>query len=156
MPNVPFMIAHGCYYAALGLWIGMMAMLAAGTRTAFDILPEKAMAGNLAGAWLSKYYRMGVVCAAVAAIGATLRSVMAEQGLWQGPPSPQQRIAAMRYGLISLMILNHLYAGWVLDPEVKRLKSIPEAREAFQSLHRREVLLLALNLLCGLAVIFLS
>ncbi len=156
MPNVPFMILWGCYYASLGLWIGMIAMLATGARVAFTVLPEKTLAGDLVGAWLAKYYPMGAACAAVAAIGSWLRSSHYELSLWQGPWTPQKTIAAARYALLALMILNHLYAGWRLDPEVKRLKALPEARERFAALHRREVLLLGINLLCGLAVIFLS
>ena len=160
MPNIPFMIAHGCYYAALGLWTGMMAMLAVGTRVAFGVLPEKEMAGTLAGAWLAKYYRMGVVCAIVAGIGAALRYLMVEQSLWQDldatPWTPQRWIALSRYLLLFFMVLTHVYAGWILDPQVRRLKAIPEAREAFAALHAREVVLLGVNLVAGLLVIFLS
>ena len=156
MPNVPFMILWGCYYASLGLWIGMIAMLAVGARVAFASLPEKGMAGDLVGAWLAKYYRMGALCAAVAAIGSYLRSTHYELSLWQGPWIPQKTIAAARYLLLSLMILTHLYAGWRLNPEVRRLRGIPEAREAFQALHAREVALLGVALAAGIAVIFLS
>ena len=135
----------------------MMAMLAVGTRTAFAVLPDKETAGTLAGAWLARYYRMGMLCAAAAGIGAWLRFRMAEQSLWQDPTwTPQRWIALSRYLLLALMILTHAYAGWILDPEVKRLKAIPEAREAFRALHAREVILLGVNLLAGLAVIFLS
>ncbi|GEM_PF-5275506 len=160
MPNLPFMIAHGCYYAALGLWIGMMAMLAVGARVAFDTLPEKRAAGDLVGTWLAKYYRMGALFAVVAAVGAILRFSMAEQSLWKDvaltPWTPQRWIAFTRYLLLGFMIMIHLYAGWSLDPEVKRLKAIPEAAEVFRALHAREVLLLGANLLAGIVVIFLS
>ena len=157
MPNVAYMVLHGVYYTSLGAWVGMMLMIAAGAPSVFRILPDRAQAGDVIGAWLRVYYRAALAMGVLAAVAAVLRARVMEPTLWQGPWIPAKAIAAVRYALIALMVLNLLYAGWSVDPEVHRLRSgLPVTREAFDVLHRRSVSLMKANLLSGVGVIFLS
>ena len=157
MPNVPFMLLHGLYYTSLGAWVGMMLMIAAGAPSVFRILPDRAQAGDVIGGWLKVYYRAALALGILAAVAAVFRARVMEPTLWQGPWIPAKVIASVRYALLALMVLNVLYAGWSVDPEVHRLRAeLPASREAFDALHRRSVSLMKANLLAGVAVIFLS
>ena len=159
MENVLAMLVRGGYYAALGVWVGCMVMISAGAPAIFRTIPAKSQAGDVVGAWLKVYYRIGLACAAAAWFCTLYRYWNWEIAMWHGPWGFAKAVGACRIGLLSQMILNHLYAGWGLDPEIHRVRALPEAdpaRAAFGPLHRRSVKLLGANLFAGLAVIFLS
>ena len=155
--NVLPMLVRGAYYLGLGAWVGSMLMIVAGAPVPFRTLPSRSQAGDVVGGWLKAYYRMGLACAAVAAAATLFRATQWEGGLWKGSWGIEKAVGAVRLSLLALMILNHLYAGWSVDPEVHALKAAGDpARPAFEALHRRSVRLLGANLVSGIAVIFLS
>jgi hypothetical protein len=166
MDNVIPMIVRGTYYGALGVWMGMMVMISLGAPVVFRAVPDRSQAGDVVGGWLGVYYKAALVCAVLVAIASVYRMLNWERGLWQGGWCFAKAVAAARTALLALMILNLLYAGWHLDPEIHHIRaSFPDlaalpasdpAKAAFDLLHRRSVTLMGLNLLAGAGVIFLS
>lgn len=141
MPNIPYILVHTLYYAAVGTWLGGMVLLAAAARGQPGV-----------GHWIRAQDRLGLACGIAAALAALARARMVETALWAGAWTPQKRIAAVRLGLLALMILLQLYAGWSLHPEVDRLRGQP----GFEGLHLRSVLLMVALMFAAVLVMALS
>ncbi len=164
--NIVPMLVRGTYYGALGVWMGMMVMLSIGAPVVFRVIPDRRQAGDVVGGWLGVYYKAALVCAVLVALASAYRMLNWERGLWQGGWHFAKVVAVARTALLALMILNLLYAGWGLDPEIHRIRvsapdlmSLPAgapARAVFDALHHRAVTLMGLNLAAGAGVVFLS
>ena len=166
MDNVVPMLVRGTYYGALGVWMGMMVMIVLGAPVIFRTVCERRQAGDVVAGWLGVYYKAALVCAVLVAAALAWRMLNWERGLWQGGWGFAKGVALARTVLLALMILNLLYAGWSLDPEIHRIRaSVPDllalppsepVRMAFDALHHRSVTLMGANLLAGVLVVFLS
>ncbi len=164
--NIVPMLVRGTYYGALGIWMGMMVMISLGAPVAFRVVADRRQAGAVVGGWLGGYYKAALACAVLAALASVYRMLNYERVLWQGEWHFDKVVAAARTALLALMVLNLVYAGWWVDPEIHRIRvEVPDllarsaddsARVAFDILHHRSVMLMGMNLLTGAGVIFLS
>ncbi len=139
---------------ALVIWIGGGVFFSFFTLPAlFSVLPRD-MAGRVTSTIFPRYYLMGGVCGVVALLTCLLQWLHAP--VWDRP-----RLVEMV--LLILMLVMTLYAGLGILPETSslrpQLRSADDspgghsARQRFDVLHRRSVILNGLVLLCGIGAL---
>ncbi len=139
---------------ALVVWIGGVVFFSFFTAPAlFSALPRD-MAGRVTSTLFPRYYLMGGVCGVVALLTCLLQWLRA-------PVRDRQGLVEMV--LLILMLVMTLYAGLGILPETSSLRPQlrgadgspggDSARQRFDVLHRRSVILNGLVLLCGIGAI---
>ena len=125
---------------ALSLWVGTIAFFSAVVAPTILAEMDREAAGKLLAAVFPRYYRAGVVCG-VAALLAVLLLFLFESG--------SRGLRFLQTILVLVMLSSTLYAGWMLQPKIHRLKderasaATPAARadaqKRFETLHTRSV-----------------
>ncbi len=120
---------------ALAVWIGTMVFHSLVVMPHIFRTLEREMAATLAQLLFPPYYSLGVACAVTAACACTYLAVR-DGGLWRTASA-----------LSMVILVAQIYAAWRLQPEIARLRSVPEAHARFEALHRRAVAVNGLVLL---------
>ncbi len=139
---------------ALVVWIGGIVFFSFFTAPAlFSVLPRE-MAGRVTSTLLPRYYLMGGVCGVVALLTCLLP--------WRRAPV-LDRQGLVEMVLLILMLVMTLYAGLAILPETSLLRPQlrgadgspggDSARQRFDVLHRRSVILNGLVLLGGIGAL---
>lgn len=124
---------------ALSLWVGTIAFFSAVVAPTILAEMDRTAAGNLLAAVFPRYYRAGVVCG-VAALLAVLLLFLIDSG--------SRGLRFLQTLLVITMLSGTLYAGWMLQPRIHRLREeraapVPaaraEAQKKFETLHARSV-----------------
>lgn len=150
MPSLPANLSETLYRLSMAIWLGAMCAigyLAAPTLFA-NLLDNKILAGNLAGAMFSRLYWLGLVCALV--LIATL---------WQRHRMQLASNVVFRLCVAMLVLSSISHLG--LQPWMAELKAqalpLPVGESAhaktFGMLHGISSVLFLLQTLCGIAMV---
>ncbi len=125
---------------ALSLWVGTIAFFSAVVAPTIFQAMDRAAAGKLLAEVFPRYYRAGVVCG-VSALLSVLVLFLFESG--------SRGLRFLQTLLVLVMLSSTLYAGWILEPRIHRLKeervsaatpvARAEAQKRFDALHARSV-----------------
>ena len=150
------------YVLALVIWLGGMVVLGAIIAPAtFQVLqvsaPEigRALAGELFGTILARFHYVAYACGGVLVISIGAMAVL----------GPRPRAFAVRFGLITVMLLVAVYSGFIVlrsidavQLEAGRLPSLLPAgnplRVRFDSLHQLSTRLMMGNMLGALVLLY--
>ena len=122
----------------LSAWVGGVAFFSAAVTPILFTALDRAAAGNLLARLFPRYYQWGAVCGS-AALAVLLLLFLFDSG--------SRALRFLQMVLVFLMLSSTFYAGWILEPEIHRLRdervSAPtkiqrdEAERRFQRLHGR-------------------
>jgi uncharacterized protein DUF4149 len=137
---------------SLSLWVGAITFFSAIVTPILFAVLDRPSAGNLLARLFPRYYQWGALCGAVA-LGVLLLLFLFDSG--------SRVLRFLQMLLVLLMLGGTVDAGWMLEPEIHRLRdervSAPtkaqrdEAESRFQKLHSRSFNLNVAVLGLGLA-----
>jgi len=137
---------------ALSIWVGTIAFFSAVIAPTIFQTMDRAAAGKLLAEIFPRYYRAGVVCG-LAALLSVLVLFLFESG--------SRGMRFLQTILVLAMLGTTLYAGWMLEPRIHRVKeervsgltqaARDDAQKRFDALHARSVQLNGAILALGLA-----
>jgi len=144
-------LIHFIYILSLACWIGSIIFFSFFTAPVIFNLLEREKAGKVVGVIFPRYYFLGYVCA-VMALSSLLIST--------------QEIFSTKKILLLVMIIGWFYAGLVVSPKSKKLKTLRESASSveekelfetkFKKNHSLAVKLNGVVLLAGLGLLWFS
>jgi hypothetical protein len=144
-------LIHFIYILSLACWIGSIIFFSFFTAPVIFNLLEREKAGKVVGVIFPRYYFLGYVCA-VMALSSLLIST--------------QGIFSTKKILLLVMIIGWFYAGLVVSPKSKKLKTLRESASSveekelfetkFKKNHSLVVKLNGVVLLAGLGLLWFS
>ena len=144
-------LIHFIYILSLVCWVGSIIFFSFFTAPVIFNLLEREKAGEVVGVIFPRYYFLGYVCAVMA-----LSSLVVSA----------QEIFSPKQILLLIMIIGWFYAGLVVSPKSKKLKTLrgltgsAEEKELFEAkfkkAHSLAVKLNGIVLLAGLGLLWFS
>jgi uncharacterized membrane protein len=142
---------HFTYILSLVCWVGSIVFFSFFTAPVIFKLLEREKAGEVVGVIFPRYYFFGYVCALIA-----LSSLLVNAQVFFGP----------KQILLFIMIAGWFYAGLVVSPKSRKLKTLRQSASSAEEKERLEVkfkkihsLAVKLNgtvLLAGLGLLWFS
>jgi uncharacterized membrane protein len=140
----------------LGIWIGGMVILGAVVApTVFNTVKPVEMAGDAMSLVFHRFNGEWVfVCIGLVVLGFI--------GKWLAAP-PQGIRIRIEAALVTVLVLSGLYIGAILGPRMQALRQITMTDRSngmavaeFDHMHKRSVQLFSINILLGLAVLWMN
>lgn len=147
-------VIEALFLIAVAVWVGAMVLLGAVVApVVFSTLPRP-QAGDLMNQLFPAYYRVGLLCGAVALVTGGIQAYLG------------RRWGTLRFWLTGLMVVSTLYAGFVVTPHAQSVRAqllaggekAQRARlqQAFRRDHQLAVAANGVALLAGVAVLWLA
>lgn len=143
---------------SLALWFGAMVFFSAAVApTAFSVLPDRTLAGNMVNGTMKTLHLIAYAGGGVALATLLLRLPL-EPGL--------KLINVMKGAIVALMLFIAVFSGVVIAQPMAEMRAQRGAieklppedplRERFNNLHKISVMLMGVNMLAAVAVIALE
>jgi len=144
-------LVHFIYILSLVCWVGSIVFFSFFTAPVIFKLLDREKAGEVVGIIFPRYYFLGYVCAALA-----LSSLL----------TSAQNFFGAKQILLFIMVVGWLYAGLVISPKSRNLKTLRKSASStgeqglleaqFKNVHSLAVKLNGIVLLAGLGLLWFS
>ena len=142
---------HFAYILSLVCWVGSVVFFSFFTAPVIFKLLEREKAGEVVGVIFPRYYFFGYVCAVVASLSLLVST---------------QEFIGLKQILLLVMVIGWFYAGLVVSPKSKKLKTLRKSASSseekefyeveFKKVHSLAVKLNGTVLLVGLGLLWFS